>query len=561
MVKQYFFISLFFILTIVTSNASAANIRVFVDRENIVANESFNLVFEADGSVDADPDFSPLNVYFDILNRSQSSNMSIVNGNYSRKTVWTLVLLAKQAGAYALPVIEFGNDKSPQLNIKILKASSKQSSTDQNLFLEASIDQSSVYVQAQLLYTLKLFRAVDIQNASLTEPELSDADAIIEKLGEDKRYQTTRNGVRFVVIERNYAIFPQQSGQLSINPIEFNGQVVAKRRSFFDSGFFNNTTKRIYSEKININVKPVVDAFKNKNWLPSSELKLVDEWPDNTEFKVGEPVTRTVSLIAKGLTAAQLPELAIKNISGIKQYPDQPSLNDNRESDGIIGIRQEKIAYIPTQSGTLTLPEINIPWWNTKTEQLEYARIDSRKITISASSNAQPLTNIIEPVVNNAVPIKNVTAATSTQSNFWLYSSIVLLIGWLSTLALWFKAKRSIPVTSETVPKLKPSTKNIDKKLTSACHLNNAELCKSLLIEWASQQWPSSRFNNLTDVADKVENDFKAQIILLNQSLYAHDSSNWDANKLLNGFISYKGSPLKSPSKSDIPLKPLTKLV
>ncbi|MDH5424338.1 MAG: BatD family protein [Gammaproteobacteria bacterium] len=560
MVKKFLFLSVFTILSLFVSHASAADIRVFVDRQNITTNESFNLVFEADGTVDAEPDFSPLSVYFDILNKSQSSNMTIINGNFNRKTVWTLVLLAKQAGNYSLPSIDFGNDKSPGLNIKIQKSSASPSAADKNLFLEAEIDQPSVYVQAQLIYTVKLFRSVDIQNASLTEPELSHADAIVEKLGEDKRYQTTRDGVRFVVIERRYAIFPQQSGSLSIKPLEFNGQIVAQRRSFFDSIPFSNSTKRVYSKQIDIEVKPVPALFKNKNWLPSSQIKLVDEWPDNTEFKVGEPVTRTITLMANGLTAAQLPVMAIKDIEGVKQYPDQPSLNDTKDDLGITGIRQEKIAFIPTRSGSVTLPELSIAWWNTLTEKVEYARIAAKQITIKAGATVSSTAQAPALAASKTPASTSSTAIPQQTTNFWFYSSLVLLIVWLTTLYFLLTLKRHTSVVTNSPSTTKPVTKNISKKIISACHVNNTELCKSLLIEWASQTWPGESFSSLSDVALKLDTDFAEQVRQLNRSLYSDHTNDWQAKELLSCFEKFKGKPLASVDSATQTLKPLHKL-
>ena len=564
MVRPYIKFILFLTCTLFISSANAANIQVFVDRENINLNESFNLVFEAEGSVDNDPDFSPLSIYFDILNQSQSTNMTVVNGNFSRKTVWTLVLLAKQAGTYSIPSIEFGKDASPNLNITINNSSSKKSATDNNLFLEVEVDKPSTYVQAQIIYTVKLFRSVDIQNASLSEPELSAADAIVEKLGDDKRYQTTRNGVRFVVIERRYAIFPQQSGQLHIKPVQFNGQIVSQRRSFFDSMPFNNTTKRIRSKQIDISVKPEPSIFKNKNWLPSSEIKLVDKWPDNVAFKVGEPVTRTISLLASGLTAAQLPVITQKDVENIKQYPDQPTLNNQTNENGIVGIRQEKIAFIPTKSGKITLPEINIPWWNTSTEKLEYARIESKTISVEAS--AQTLTT---PTFNDQLTTSGsvdnpiVTLNKAEPSEFWFYSSIILLACWLITLYFLFRNFQNKPAKVESVNSVHttPSVKNISKKFTSACRQNNRELCKSLLIQWASQQWPNDNISSLGDIALKVDNDLALHINTLNKTLYSNTPTDWHAEELLSAFNKYKGKPLEESIDISSALKPINKLI
>ncbi|MDH5517443.1 MAG: BatD family protein [Gammaproteobacteria bacterium] len=560
MVRQTFLSGLLIILSLMSCSVFAADISVYVNRDNISVNESFNLIFEAESTPDDEPDFSPLSVYFDILSQSQSSNMSIINGSFSRKKVWTLALLAKQPGNYAIPSIEFGNDKSPLLNIKVSKSTATQSTSDSNLFLEAEVDHQSTYVQTQILYTVKVFRSVEIQNASLTEPKLSAADAIIEKLGDDKRYQTSRNGVRFIVIERRYAIFPQQSGQLTIAPVEFNGQIVSQRRSFYDISPFNGTSKRIQSKAIEIDVKPVAAAFKNKHWLPSTEIKLVDEWPEQARFKVGEPVTRTLSLLAAGLTAAQLPELSKQDIAGIKQYPDQPTLNDQKNENGITGIRQEKIAYIPTQAGSLTLPEINIPWWNIKTGRLEYARIEAKKITVEAGSASQPSV-ALPPAAKAQASTKTVVDNDAT--SVWFYISLFLLAGWLISLFyLLPKRSRSVqqPVSKPVMP-IKPSAKNIGRKFASACQQNQPELCKTLLLEWAASQWPDANINSLSELSLYVDDDLSQQIARLNQQLYAPTANEWRAADLLSAFQSNKGKPVKSNSDSQSVLKPISKIV
>lgn len=560
MVKRLALYNFFILLCFFSATVDAANISVFVDRQNISVNESFNLVFEADGSPDAEPDFSPLAVYFDILNQSQSSNMTIVNGNFSRKTVWTLVLLAKQAGTYAIPAIEFGSDRTKSLTIKIKKASAQQSAADKSIFLETELDHSSAFVQSQLIYTVRLYRSVDIQNASLTEPELSDADAIVEKIGEDKRYQTNRNGVRYIVIERQYAIFPQQSGQLSIKPVVFNGQIVSKRRSFFDIDSFNNPTRRIVSKQHDVTVKPVPDLFKNKHWLPSSEVKLVDEWPDGNKFKAGEPVTRTISLIAKGLTASQLPEITQREIANVKQYPDQPSLNNQKDSDGIIGIRQEKIAYIPTKAGKLTLPEINIPWWNTRSNKLEYARISSK--TIHILPGTQTSTPVIAPAETAEATVNSQALVTPKPgtSAFWIYTTFFFLLCWLLTLFWFLKTSKTKKALVIAAPKKKTPVKDLSKKFASACHQNNPELCKAILLQWAQQQWPASSINTLGELARHVDGELREQITALNQMLYSNASSGWYADQLLTAFESNKGKPLNKNKETDLILEPINKL-
>jgi len=124
---------------------------------------------------------------------------------------------------------------------------------------------------------------------------------------------------------------------------------------------------------------------------------LIESWPANSqEFRVGEPVTRTLTLRANGLGSSQLPEIHASVPDGIKQYPDQPVRENRVDDNGLVAISQQKVALIPARPGTFVLPEVEIPWWNTRTDELEYARLPARPIDVlpaaatSADTEIQP---------------------------------------------------------------------------------------------------------------------------------------------------------------------------
>ncbi len=90
--------SLLFISLLATTIVQAANITVTASRNPVALDSSFHLIYEADSSVDDDPDFSPVYKDFDVLSSSQSTNMRSINGNWSLKKSWDLTLISKEAG-------------------------------------------------------------------------------------------------------------------------------------------------------------------------------------------------------------------------------------------------------------------------------------------------------------------------------------------------------------------------------------------------------------------------------------------------------------------------------
>jgi len=90
----------------------AATVTVTTDRDTVVLNEAFQLVFTVQGEQTGEPDFSPLNQDFQLLGTSSSSQISMINGNTTQSKTYTLRLAPRHAGDLAIPPIIFGNDQS-----------------------------------------------------------------------------------------------------------------------------------------------------------------------------------------------------------------------------------------------------------------------------------------------------------------------------------------------------------------------------------------------------------------------------------------------------------------
>jgi len=567
-IRTLFIFSVFF-----SAVLQAANITVSTSRNPVTLDDSFHLIYEADSSVDDDPDFTPIYQYFDILNSSQSTNMRSINGSWSMKKTWDLSVIAKDVGKFTVPAIAFGSDISPVIQVTVLNSSSPnsvssntQASIPAKIFLESSLDKNTGWVQAQFIYTIRLLRTVGIASASLSEPETNDPDAIIEKLSEDN-YTTTRHGISYEVFERRYAIFPQRSGQLKINPITFEGRVNATQpRTIFDQFRMSGQLKRLHSKTVNATVKAAPATIKLQHWLPSSKLQLVEEWSDDIEkLKTGDPVTRTITIAALGLTAVQLPELELQDVDGLKQYPDKPITENRIQSDGITGLKQIKIAIIPTRAGSYTLPE-KLQWWNTKTNKKEIATIPAKVLTavgsastaanIAPTQTAQtpPLANKPSTVTDNTLPLVPVPVDNNV---YWQWSTLAFALAWLLTLVLLFRKpgvarteKISQPEVNFTP--LKTAVSAVEKHAKN----NDAESTRTALVEWAKSAYADNTITNLSQISEHCSAQLAEEIRQLNTSLYSPEKPAWNGRNLLAAFKDERIQNNNSEKKSTV-LKPL----
>jgi len=545
-----------------------ATISVKSDRNPVAINESFRLVFEADGRVDDDPDFTALEQSFDIRSQSQGTTMQIVNGSVSQARQWTLVLMPKRSGRLVVPSIPFGKDKSQSLVIGVTEqAASAEAANNSALFIEVSAESASgeeeAYVQSQVIYKARLFRAVNVANATLSEPEISDADAVIEKLGDDREFETTRGGRRYVVLERSYAIFPQQSGTLTISPLTFEGQVVNRSRGMFDVFEQGGQIRRVNSEGLSLNIKGVPPTEDARQWLPSREMKLVEEWPEGVDLSkavtAGEPLTWTLTLIADGLTAAQLPTITPTMPEGIKAYPDQARQMNDKKQDTLIGVRQEKIALIPTRAGEYQLPAISVPWWNSRTGMREVVSLPARKLNVAAADTANTPVSSSPMMGDVDLAVSETASGLSSGSNdsSWRIVSGLLAVGWLLTAIAWIvtrrKDERSDGVQNEAAA---PDFSAVKKALQIACAQNDATAVKEAMLAWAALRWPENRPGSLAEIAPQVDDSFSIEIMRLNRELYSGlDSANdgrWKGDELWAMFnvelARHKAAPVAAES-------------
>jgi hypothetical protein len=545
---------LILLLFLYATGIQAAIIRAHVDRNPVPLNESFVLTFDVQGDADGEADFSPLEALFDILNRSQGSKIQIINGRMDRTSQWQLTLMARDVGNYTIPAISFGKDRSNSLSLVVEAETSDASDQAGAIFLEAELTPQQAYVQSQLVYTVRLLRSVNLRSGRLSEPKLSGVEVMVEKLGDDRNFETLRNGVRYVVIERSFAIFPQQSGTLTVEPTVFQGQIIEGSRFNFNETL---RSKRVASQSFSVAVQPI-PAAAQRPWLPGRELQLVEEWPqDPPRFRVGEPLTRTVTLTASGIAAAQLPSLAGRLPEGLKQYTDQPLIKNQTRADGLTGMRQEKIAILPGRPGRFELPAIEIPWWDPVTGQQQLARIPARSIEVSAAADSQPVPAPLppgsDPAMSESSPAEIVQPGDA--AGFWPWLSVVLVLGWLTTALLWWRQRFKPEPQSNPHKPEKPN--EVYREFKHACRHNDAAACKTALLKVAKNHWQTRPPTSLGAIADRVDSTFANAIDELNRVLYGQGNIDWDGARLLREAESWlKSDPVSAASQTS-PIPPL----
>lgn len=535
--RRALLLSISLITFILPTAFAATSLTASVDKNPAMFGEVITLQLQLDEKVDAGAlDYSALHEDFRVTGPSVSQSMQIVNGQASQSTSWILSLFPKKTGDLTIPAFTVAGQRSEPIVLQVQPAS-QQSQQGAELFLQNSFSREQAYVQQVLYYDVKIYFKGELQSGSLTQPELAGAE--INQLGKDKDGTEIVNGERYQTITRRYSVIPQKSGELTLAAPGFTGEMIDRSINQYD---YFARTKRVgaQGESLTLTVKP--GPAQAKAWLPAELVTITEEWSTPVDQLVqGEPVTRTITLTAVDLADHQLPDLTIPGTDGIKIYPEQPQSRKVERNGRLIAQKVVSMALIADKAGALTLPPVQVDWWNTNTDQAATAELPA--VTLQIAPGSAPVST---PVVMTA----DSSAGKAQASAGWFspqwqlnYLGIVLLTGWLvSIFALfaWRKWQSAAGQNTIATTTAESTLRFNSHKLSKACQDNDASAAKTQMLRWACQVI-NPQIQSLSELAAQIDDPALAQQIrLLSFDGYQPAGQHWQGQPLLSAWQSYR---------------------
>ncbi|MBV6287337.1 BatD family protein [Pseudomonas aegrilactucae] len=522
--------SLFFALQV-----QAATLLASVDRSRLIAGETLELTLEIEDVTQfGRPDLAPLQALFEVRDTRQVNSLKSLDGQTQANTRWIITLRPRRSGTLEVPALQMGEARSQPIALQVLPADAGNIARLAPVSIDASLDADSVYVQAQAVLTLRIYHSVSLYDDSSLSP-LSIAQARVEPLGESRTYEKLINGVRYGVIEMRYAIFPQQRGVLNIPALTFSATSAEGDSQADPNAPRSNKQVRVSSTALPLQVLPKpADYPADQPWLPARSLVLEERWspdPAHTPTQIGDSLTRSVIIKAEGLSSAQLPPLPATEANGVRRYPDQPHLRDEVGERGLVGQREEREALVPTHSGTLELPSLEVVWWNTREQHLERTSLPARGLKIEDN-----------PSLSAETPA-NASSQPDRPLWPWQLSTLVLALTTLLGFTLWWRA-RSRPAVLRAAQS-GPSPRTLLDDLKRACQANDPQATRQALDAWARQQPETlaemaARFVPLSDALDG-----------LNGALYSESGQFWQGDELWRAIGTIPAAEQAQPSAGE----------
>ncbi len=494
MLKGYRLLAILFLSLIQFSSHAISKVVMSVDTNPVVINQYFQLNISVDDHVTNNAiNLDHLSQDFRVLQTSVSTKMRMVNGSTNKETIFSTKLIPLRSGDLVIPPVTVNGVNSNMLRLKILKATPQNSpSFDEDFFVKTELSEPSVWLNQQVIYTVRLYinAQAPLREGSLSQPDIDSA--IIEQIGKDKENDTLLNGKRFRVIERQFTIAPQKSGSFILKSPVFEGEVVVGRNR---SRLFGQTKPVVALGNEQTLIVKAIPASYQGDWLPSDLVTLHEELTPLNGYTVGEPLTRIITITALNVDPELLPELKINYPNTFKVYPDKAKTQSGHRQNQLISQRVETSALIPNQAGKLTLPEVKLNWWNTKTQKMETATLPSRTIevakgqiqqTTAAPSALQPASTSSDSYSGDN---KNVELIEVNKPWALNNLSIAFLLLWLVTAILWFvHIQNQNPTSNNKIKTQKPNEALAEKKawqqLNKALKAKDRTVIQNALLAW-----------------------------------------------------------------------------
>ena len=401
-------ISYIFLLVLILSTKGFAedpvfNIDVSLDRDTIGMDEQATLQIIVSGDSQNLPTPNiPTFSMFDIETRGRYSNFSYDNGVIQTSVTYQYTLIPKRPGTFPIDQIAavYNNKryKGNALNLTVLKdgttvtddlsdRAKTSTGNSKDYFLEAIVDNPNPYVNEQITLTLKFYISTQYYGSpELTEP--TTTGFWTEIIGNKTPYNQRINNRQYKIIERKYALFPTQTGELEIGRAMIRVTVPSKSQSrrnnsLFGGMFGTGEEISLRSNIVKVNVKPLPTENKPDNFTGTVGSYSISSSVNKNEIDANQPLSVTVKLSGRGnIKSIAEPEMPSMD-DQFRIYRASTSENLTKNGDKIGGTKIFEEVFIPKRPGDIDIPAITYNYFDPYAKK--YRFISSNPIPIKVT--------------------------------------------------------------------------------------------------------------------------------------------------------------------------------
>ena len=429
------FFALSLLLTAAVAGAQQLTVTAEVDKTQVTLDEQVVLAVTVTGPQTSLPDPQmPSLQNFSMYSSGRNQSISFINGRVSSSVIHTFVLIPRTVGKGIIGPItvsaQGASAKTDPIEIEVVKSGNEPAAAPQarpaprpaaasgpDIFVTTELDRRRALVNEQVTLSFKFYTAVSLMgNPEYNPPKLEGF--LTEDLPPLRHYNVIIKGRPYYVTEIKMALFPLQTGKLSIGPATVHCQVQQDITAdpfasdffdkFFSQGLITPKAKTMTTQPLTLQVDPIPSAGRPPDFNGAVGRFSLSASLDKTRAKVGDAVTLSMILQGSGnlksLGNPDLPELPSWRV-----FDPVASVNEEKRGDQVQGSRVTRTVLVPRVSGELTIPPIALSYFDT--DQQRFVRLQTKSMTVSVApgeANATPAVGYISPTASVAKGLSRV---------------------------------------------------------------------------------------------------------------------------------------------------------
>ncbi len=444
MVRQF----LLMFALLLTAVHGAAQVTATVNRTELYDDESLLLTVSVSPIGELNQrDLDALASLFTIEQSFRQESRQSINGKTTTKVDFQFRLTPKQSGTLGIPNFRVNGEQSQPMFITVLESTKRVDDLAEDaVIFTATLSSQEPYIDQPITLTLELDYKIQFRDAKIADVPMDDFDTAL--LAENQTTKTL-NGQTYNVYLRTYQLTPKKPGLYRLPDFRFTAEYPNQKQ-----GRFIRFTRKAETPALTVRDIPA-DFPAGAYWLPLSDLTLTDNLSTRIESEQNEHIDWQVTMTAQGLPANRLPDV-LKGLENslpddVKLYRNAPKITETQ--------RLDSAALSFLQPGTKTLPSLRVPWWNTRTDSLEWATLPGKTFVINANPQAQSSLPEPAPLIQPTPVQEDAQVAPlpkqPAEFNVWQWLTIGSMLGWLLSsvifIVMWRRWQRQLNAKEDSV--------------------------------------------------------------------------------------------------------------
>jgi hypothetical protein len=246
-----------------------------------------------------------------------------------------------------------------------------------------------VYEQEAFLLTFKLYTIVNASFENVKLPDFQGFHSQEVELPQNHRWELEHYKGRNYnsTVYRQFVLFPQHSGQLTVDPVRFDASIrkVVQSVDPFDA-FFNGGQNYVDVKKTILSPKLTIDVKELPFGKPSGYSGGVGDFTittsvNNTDIKTNDAVTVKVVISGTGnLKLMSTPELTFP--SDFEVYDPKVDNNIRLTTNGHTGNKTIEYLASPRHAGTYKIPALAFSYFDLKAKAYKTLTTEAHTIHV-----------------------------------------------------------------------------------------------------------------------------------------------------------------------------------